>query len=241
MAALASPASAQNEPAFLAGAKDAANQLQLYIDFTAKAGQRPNFSAPPNSDLFARVFDAKQLGTLPPPQGGELAWLPQWMAIANGVAKSIFYFGVTLAATPTADQIAAIKRNAADYEDQQAIAISYEIKLAARQAQDLILFMNALSPDERTSVRQAGVDRSRNGGAEMIYGALVLIAQNANPANSRRLSGAMNDTRDVWAGFLNPQAKPHLTDLIERVEKNTKDEAVQKDLAALDAALAAGK
>jgi hypothetical protein len=241
LTALCAPALAQTEPGFLSGAKDAANQLQLYLDSASKTGNRPDFSAPSVSDLFARVFDARQIETLGAPQAGELAWLLQWISTVNGVAKSIFYFGVTPSAKPTADEIAAIERNAADYEDQHAIAISYEIRIAAREAQDLVLFMNTLPPDQRTPVRQAGLDGARNGGAEMIYGALVQIAQNAKPANSRQLSGAMNDTRSVWADFLNLQAKTQLIDLIQRVEKATKDESVQKDLAALNAALASGK
>ena len=238
---LAAPAWAQSEPAFLTGAKDAASQLQLYINSATKRGERPDLSSPPPSDLFSRVFDARQLEALPPPQASELSWLPQWMAAANGVAKSIIYFGVTITGTPTAEQIAAVKRNAADYEDQQAIAISYEIRLAAREAQDLDLFMGSLSPEQRTPVRQAGVDGARNGGAEMIYGALVQIGQNVRATNSRLLADAMSDTRAVWADFLTPQAKAQLIDLSGKLQKASKDEAVQKDLAALDAALAAGK
>src|ERR1700686_244525 len=75
LAALISPASAENRPAIEAGIKDAANQLPLYLAFAAKPGRRADFSTPPVSDLFATVFDLKQLAALPPPQATDLPWL----------------------------------------------------------------------------------------------------------------------------------------------------------------------
>jgi hypothetical protein len=241
LAALASPARAQEEPGFLAGAKDSANQLQLYFDFAAKTGERPDFTKLPVSDLFARVFDLKQLAALPPPQANEMSWLPQWVATANGVAKSILYFGVTLSATPTADQIAAVKRNASDYEDQEAITQDYMIRVSARLAQAVTFFLDQLPAEQRTPVRQEGFNQTRNGGAEMIYGAVVTIAQGMKPANARLISGAMSDTRKIWSDFIPPQYRPQVLGMIERAESATKDDTVRKDLAALSNALAAAK
>jgi hypothetical protein len=51
------PAPAPDGMGIVAGVKDAANQLQLYLDCAAKTGGRPTFSKPPVSDLFARIFD----------------------------------------------------------------------------------------------------------------------------------------------------------------------------------------
>ena len=241
LAALASPARGQEEPSFLAGAKDSANHLKLYIDFAAKAGDRPDFTKLPVSDLFARVFDLKQLVTLPPSQANDVKWLPQWIATANAVVKSFLYFGVNPAATLTADQITIVKRNASDYEDQEAIALDYMIRISAREAQAVMRFLDQLSTEQRTPVRQEGLNRARNGGTEMIYGAVVTIAQGLKPANARLVSGAMSDTREVWSGFILPQYRPQLMSMIERAESATKDDTVRKDLAASSIALAVAK
>ena len=242
LAAVASPALAQGgQPGFLAGAKDSANQLQLYLDFAAKTGERPDFTKPPVSDLFAQVFDLKQLAALPPTQANEMNWLPQWVATANGVVKSLLYFGVDPSATLTADQVAAIKRNASDYEDQEAIGLDYMIRISAREAQAATLFLDQLPAEERTPVREEGLNRARDGGAEMIYGALVTIAQGMKPGNARLVSGAMRDTREAWSGFVSPQYRPQVVSMIERAESAAKDDMVQKDLAALNTALVAAK
>ena len=69
--ALALPALAQTPsddgPSIAAGAKDAAAQLQPYLDKIAKSRSRPDFTKPPASDLFGRIFDFGKLAALPAP------------------------------------------------------------------------------------------------------------------------------------------------------------------------------
>src|SRR5215813_3533986 len=55
------PAPAPDGTDIVAGVKDAANQLQLYLDYAAKTGGRPDFSKPPVSDLF--VAGSSRTGT----------------------------------------------------------------------------------------------------------------------------------------------------------------------------------
>src|ERR1700722_9129226 len=73
--ALASPAFAQTPrddgTSITAEAKDAATQLQAYLDGVLKGGSRPDFSKPPASDLLGQVFDLAQLEELPPAQGDD--------------------------------------------------------------------------------------------------------------------------------------------------------------------------
>ena len=57
--ALVSAAIAEDGPSIAAEAKDAANRLQEYLDGVAKVGGRPDFSQPPASELFGRVFNLK--------------------------------------------------------------------------------------------------------------------------------------------------------------------------------------
>jgi len=50
------------------------------------------------------------------------------------------YFGIAPPADLIADQ-AAIKRNATDYEDQEAVALSFIIRISARVTRASFLFM----------------------------------------------------------------------------------------------------
>jgi hypothetical protein len=125
---------AEDEPAFLGAVKDSANQIQLYLDFAAKTGTKPDFSGPPVSDLFARVFDLQKLAALSPPKPNDIPMLLPWIGSANQVAKAIMYFGITPPADPIADQ-EAIKRNIKDFEDQQAAAFNFLIRITAREVQ----------------------------------------------------------------------------------------------------------
>jgi hypothetical protein len=95
-------APAEDQSAFLGAVKDSTNQILLYLDFAAKTGQKPDFSGPPVSDLFARVFDLRQLAALPPPKPGDVPVLAAWIDSANQVAKAIIYFGITAPADPIA-------------------------------------------------------------------------------------------------------------------------------------------
>src|SRR6516164_2556683 len=184
---LVSPGLAQAGPSVVAGVKDTANQLELYVGYVAKTGGRPDFSKPPVSDQFSRVFDLAQLTALPPPKASDAPWLIDWTGTANGAFKSILYFGIAAPVDPIADQ-AAIKRNATDFEDQEAVAMSFMIRISARVMQAMFMFMDQLTPAQRTPIRQEGFTKARVGGAETVLGALVTVAQGMKPANARLLS-----------------------------------------------------
>jgi len=196
------PAPAPDGTGIVAGVKDAANQLQLYLDYAAKTGGRPDFSKPPVSDLFARIFDLRELAALPPPKASDLLWLLDWTITADGTFKSILYFGIAPPADLIADQ-AAIKRNATDYEDQEAVALSFIIRISARVTQASFLFLE----------QPAGFTKARAGSAETMLGALVTIAQGMKPANARLLSAAIRDTSDAWAASILPGDRPTILDM----------------------------
>jgi hypothetical protein len=233
-------APAEDQSAFLGAVKDSANQILLYLDFAAKTGQKPDFSQPPVSDLFARVFDLRQLAALPPPKPSDVPVLAAWIDSANKVAKAIIYFGITAPADPIADQDA-IKRNIGDFEDQQATTFNFLIRITAREVQSLFLFMEQLAPEQRTDVREKGFEKARVGGEEMIYGALITLTQGMKPANARLISAAMRDTRDAWALDIYSKDRPLILNQLAQVQKAASDDEVQKNLAAFADALTAAK
>ena len=78
LVALLSPAFAQDGPQDAASAKDAVQALQHHLDDVAKAGGRPDYTKPPASELFQKVFDLAQLTQLPPHTAADVAGLIQW-------------------------------------------------------------------------------------------------------------------------------------------------------------------
>jgi hypothetical protein len=150
------------------------------------------------------------------------------------------YFGITPPADPIADQDA-IKRNIKDFEDQQAAAFNFLIRIMAREVQSAFLFMENLAPEQRTPVRETGFEKARVGGEEMIYGALIAMTQRFSPENARLMSAALRDTRDAWALDIFPKDRPLILSQIAQVQKATNDDEVQKNLAAFADALAAAK
>jgi len=77
------------------------------------------------------------------------------------------YFGIAPPADLIADQ-AAIKRNATDYEDQEAVALSFIIRISARVTRASFLFME--QPAQRTTARLEGFTKARAGSAETMLG-----------------------------------------------------------------------
>jgi len=163
-----------------------------------------------------------------------------WISSANGVAKAIMYFGITPPPDPIADQDA-IKRNLKDFEDQQAAALNFLIRITAREVQSAFLFMEDLAPELRTPVREKGLDKARVGGEEMVYGALVAMTQGLSPANARLISAALRDTRDAWVLDFFPKDRPLILNQLAQVQKAANDDEAQKNLAAFGDALATAK
>jgi hypothetical protein len=240
LVALQSPALAQTGGAGLAaGAKAAADQLQLYLDDVARTGGRPDFAKPPAAQLLARVFGVGQLQALPPPRADDIPWLLDWAAAASQAGKAIMFFGIKPPVDPAG---AAFARNAMEYQDQQAIASDFLIRLAARESLAMLAFWQQLTPELRTPIREAGLKKARGGFAELIYGALCTMADDKfKPTNARRVSAAMRDTVETWAGFILPDNRAQIMSQLQRTELAVKDDEAQENLAVFSAVLAAAK
>ena len=226
-------------PLFATRASDAAKELGTYLADLAKAGGWPDFSKPPASELFGRIFDMNGLAALPPPAPNDLSWLLNWSAAGAGIIKAILTFGITPPAGPS-DQ-AAIERNLVDYEEQQAVATSFLVRITARELQALTLFMAQLPEDQRTPMRQEGFDTMRAGATKVLSGALIKLASDLKTANARMLSAAIRDTSDVWVANTFSKDRPEIMREIATAQKEVKDGKTKKNLAAFGAALAATK
>jgi len=225
--ALASPAFAQTPrddgASMAAEAQDAATQLQAYLDGVAKDGGRPDFLKPPASDLLGQVFNLSQLEILPPAQGGDLPWLLDWFAAANGVYKSILSFGIAPPATPLTDE-AALQRNFTDYEDQLAAASNFLLRILGREIPAAFAFMDQLPPAQRTPVRMEGLNKMRVAEAEMVRSYLGCIVPGMKPTNARLVSAAIRDTGAVIATAILPTDRPTILAMLDKAQAAAPDE-----------------
>ena len=227
LVALLSPAFAQDGPQDAVSAKDAVQALQLYLDDVAKTGGRPDYTKPPASDLFQRVFDLARLTALPPPTSVDVNWLIQWFTAASQANRLIIYFDTKPGPNP--DEIAVL-RNLKEYENQYAAAMNFMIRLAAREATALSLFIDQLTPKQRTPVREAGLLKARSGAAELLASAIGLVAQGIGPDNARLMSAALKDTRDVWAAYLLPDDRKQILGYLAKATEIVTDNGVKADL-----------
>jgi hypothetical protein len=227
LALLFTPALGQDGSRVAVRAEDAAQALQLYLDKVAKSGQRPDYTKPPAADLFRQIFDLEQLAALPPPKASDLSWVMDWFDAVKETYKRIMFFGTKF--SPTFDQ--AVLRNFEEYEDQFAAALSFELRLLAREVATLFLFMDQLTPEERTPIREAGLQKARVSGAQMLDSAIPPIAAGMRPANARLITTALRDTRDDWAKLILPDDRSRIIILVAKVQVMVKDVEVENNLA----------
>jgi hypothetical protein len=241
--ALASPACTQTPhddgASIAAEAKDAATQLQAYLDAVVKGGGRPDLSKPPASDLLGQVFNLKQLEAFPPAQGDDLPWLMDWATAANGVNKSIMSLGIAPPVDPLTDP-AALQRNFIAYEDQEAAAANFLLRITAREIQAALAFMDQLPPTQRTPVRMEGFYKMRVFNAELMRGYLCFVA-GMKPANSRLVSAAIRDTGAVWATDILPADRPTILATLDKAQAAATDEETRNNLSSFGALLTKAK
>jgi hypothetical protein len=236
--ALVAPALAEAAPPPAAQAQKAAQALQRYVDGMTASGGWPDYTRPPASDLFRQVFDVDALEALPPPQPNDLPWLLEWSQTASTASKAILMHGIKPGPHPG---VAAFAQNVERYEDQYCAAADFLIRVGAREMTALALYVARLPPEQHTPVRAAGIVKAKAGAAEMIGGFLMSASGGVKPANARLVTAALRDTRDVWAGFLTPDARPRILDLVAQARRRIADEEAKRNLASFAAALEAAE
>jgi hypothetical protein len=240
--ALASPALAQTAPSdgpsVAAGARDAAAQLVFYLQKAARAGNQPDFSKAPAADAFGRVFDFNALAALPAPGPGDLPWLIDWVSAASQASKAILFHRITPPVDPIADRTW-IERNMTEMEDQLMLADAFIVRILAREAQSVFLFMD--QPEQRTPIREQGFMKARVAVAGTIYTVLCKLTAGLKPANARLAGAAIGDTAEIWARYILPKDRPLIMQQAAKAEIAVGDGEAKKSLAAFSAALAAAE
>jgi hypothetical protein len=230
--ALASPAFSQIGSRDAATAQNALRAFGLYLDGVAKSGGQPDFTKPPAADLLRHIFDVAAFNALPRAAASDMVWLPDWGAAVDLSYRRIILYGRRL--NEPSDLL--MRRDMSKYQDQCAVAMSFMIRLQARQATALTSLEDQLPPEER---RPAALQQNRSDSAQTITGAITAITQGMKPDNARLIAAALRDTRDVWAGYIMLDDRSRIAKLI--ADTPAADREAQNNLAVFAGALAAAK
>ena len=132
-------------------------------------------------------------------------------------------------------------RNLKEYENEYAAAMNFMLRLAAREATALSLFMDQLTPEQRTPVRESGLLKARSGAAELLASSIGMVTQGIAPDNARLMSAALRDTRNVWATYLLLDDRRQIIGYLAKAIGLVTDDEVKADLVAVSDALTTGK
>ena len=235
--ALASPALAHDGARDAAAAREAVQAFRVYVEGVTRKAERPDLNRPEVAALLNCIFDLDALNALPPAQASDIVWLLDWMDAANTAGKLFTRYGSKPGSQPDLD---ALQRNMAEYENHYAMAMNFLIHGYARQAVSSKLFLAALTPEQRTPVRERGFAQARSSAVEFILAAICSAIQGSSkPENARLVAAALHDTREVWASYFEPQDRARVIEQIAEFAKQVPDETARSQLAAFSAALRA--
>jgi hypothetical protein len=147
----------------------------------------------------------------------------------------VLYFGVKPGPQP---DVAAVRRNMAEYEDQYVAATNFLIRFQAREAVSTRMLMASLAPDEHTRVVDEAFAATRRDSPAMILG-FISSVQGSKPANARLVAAAIRDTGEIWASHFLPGDRARMISVLPNFAKRIPDETARTDLAAFMAALQA--
>jgi len=126
---LAAPAAASDGKQAAARAVAAAEALKQQAVETAAAGKRLDFTSGPASELLRRIFDSKAFAELPPVAVSDMGWIIDWLDAARTTNHTLLDFGAD-PKRPTQLEPAALARNVHEFEDQMAIAVTFQQRLS---------------------------------------------------------------------------------------------------------------
>jgi hypothetical protein len=226
---------AQEGQKLTAGAAQASKEFTSYLEKTAAAKGKPNLFAPPAAPLFAKIFDAKALATLPPPTAKDLSWSSEWLGASASSYMAIINFGTTPQA---ANYQQVLEENVQRHEDEISNAMNFMLRLMPRVVVSAREFMQNLPEAERNQpTRQQGVKNIRDGYMQTVSGASSFVAGGVKVPNARLVARALSDTVAEWRELASADERKQLAEVIGQARQTIKDPEAETILGAISAAL----
>jgi hypothetical protein len=238
---LALPAAASDGRHAAARAVASAQALQHQAAQAAAAGKRLDLTVAPASEHLRRIFDAKTFSELPPVAASDMPWITDWLGAARTTNYTLLYFGAD-PKRPMQLEPAAFARNVQEYEDQIAIAITFQQRLFPRALETAHAFLESLPQQDRTPVRLEGLAKMVDGYLESVRGALGFAADSTTkPANARMIAAAVRKSAEIWITFTEADTRKPFIDLLTAAQQQIKDKETAQHFRAIQAALEAAK
>lgn len=235
------PAAASDGKMAAARAVGAAHALQQQAAQAAAAGRRLDLTAAPASEHLRRIFDTKRFAELPPVAPSDMPWITDWLGAARTTNYTLLYFGAD-PKRPLQLEPAAFARNVHEYEDQIAVAITFQQRLFPRALETAFGFLETLPEQDRTPVRLEGLRKMVDGYLDSVRGALGFAADSTTkPANARTIMVAVRESVEIWITFVEPDARKNFIALATAGQQQTKDKETAEHFRAIQAALEAAK
>jgi hypothetical protein len=238
---LVAPAAASDGKQVAARAVAAAEALQQQAAQAVAAGKRLDLTVAPASEHLRRVFDATSFAELPPAAASDMPWIIDWIGAVSTTNHTLYEFGAD-PKRPTQLGLAVLARNVREYEDQIAIAVTFQQRLFPRVLETANDFLESLSDAERTPVRLQGLAKMVGGYLDSVKGALCIAADsNIKPANARMIVAAAHESTEIWIELIDEDARKQFIALVTAAQQQTKDKETAEHFRAIRAALEAAK
>jgi hypothetical protein len=238
---LVAPVAASDGKQAAATALEAAQALQKHARQVAAAGKRLDPTVAPASEHLRRIFDAKAFAALPPVAASDVAWIIDWLDAARTANHTLIDFGADPKG-PAQLEPAALARNLLEFEDQLAVAITFQQRLFPRALETLHDFLESLPEAQRTPVRLQGLAKMVDGYLESVKGALCFAADsNTKPANARMIVAAAHEAAEIWIELTEEDTRKQFIALVAAAQQLTKDKEIAQHFRAIQAALEAVK
>ncbi len=231
------PALAQNGPKAAAAAKEAAENMQAYLRDLEKSGGQPDYSKPPTSEYFKRIFDADAIAALPAPQANDFDWLFEWFDSAGQTYQAMSAFGAKDQTIAELKQ--AVTRNIQQSADSIWTAHAFELRLYPRAVITATLYFNSLPPDQNSDARKAALKTMKAALIQLVAKTARVCTTDLKPKNLRLLAAALRDTVPVWAPIATSGERADILAQLEKALAQLKKASVDYKYAGIDDPLTA--
>ena len=229
------PAVAQDGPRLAQAASQAAKEFKAHIDKMARAKGSLDLSAPPASDLLAKMCDVNPLQGLARPIGADLPWLTEWVSACASSTMLALSFGTN---PRSADYVEVMSKNEKRYEDELTQIIDFSLRGGVRVHIAARDFLDALPERDRKS-RQNNYNNLRAGLISTVMSSLDFLVNDTKLPNAKRLSAALRDIAPDWATLLSDKERADLLSQIANTREKVSDADVSANLAAMSSTLSA--
>ncbi len=183
----------------LSKSRAAFQALDALVQQTLPKGELPRLSDPQEAEVLRQFFDSQGTLGAPPYTAADLPVLFEIAGRAGAVQKAYVLFA------PQPGQVPDMAANTAFFQDEIAVATSYNVDAVVAGLLAISDFLKTLPADQLTETRIAGLRQVRLGLNEMVTGTILMLrSPDISPDNRAILLGSLVKGADAFAGAMTP-------------------------------------